>query len=186
MSSHHSVMILTLEGLDGAGKTTLAHRVAERWWDMGFHPLHLAFPGGFMPMVLDLARSQPIEVKQALYAMEMAQAMVGPISEAILQGRPIVIDRWVYSGYAYGQADGLCPCYAEAFFGLLRLPYELSVYLDIPPEVSLARKGEYDLDYLRAVQGHYLNLPFAHRLDANRPLEEVWADLAELLEARGW
>jgi thymidylate kinase len=64
---------------------------------------------------------------------------------------------------------------------------DLIVYLDAPPELLLARKGEGTLEWLERRRQDYLGLakhsPHFVTIDASRPLVEVVRDAAEVIES---
>ena len=64
---------------------------------------------------------------------------------------------------------------------------DLVVYLDAPPDVLIARKGEHTLGWLHERRRHYLAalelVPRHAVVDATRPLEQVIGEVAVLVEA---
>ncbi len=64
---------------------------------------------------------------------------------------------------------------------------DLFFFLDLPAEVAHARKPEVPLEEARKLRERYLtlarSLPNAYVVDASRPLEEVVAEVEEILLA---
>ncbi|MEN9937997.1 MAG: hypothetical protein RLZZ387_4576 [Chloroflexota bacterium] len=107
------------------------------------------------------------------------------------RGNIVIFDRHYYSDYyAYDIANrGRGQPLARRIHGLmLDRVYPkpgLTIYLDAPAEVLFARKGEGTLESLERRRQSYLQLGaqlehFAV-VDANRPLEDVARDVAELI-----
>jgi dTMP kinase len=102
------------EGVDGAGKTTVAARVAERLAAQGFDVLTVREPGGtptgeaIRKILLGLGGVVDDWAEALLFAAarsQLASEIVGP---ALAAGRSVVSDRSVYSSLAYqGGARGL-------------------------------------------------------------------------------
>jgi thymidylate kinase len=62
---------------------------------------------------------------------------------------------------------------------------DLFILLDLPAEVARSRKAEVPLDEARRLRQRYLDLtqslPNAHVVDADRPLDEVVAEVEEII-----
>jgi len=105
---------VAFEGVDGAGKTTVAARVAERLAARGFDVLTVREPGGtptgeaIRRILLGLGGVVDEWAEALLFAAarsQLASEIVGP---ALAAGRAVVSDRSVYSSLAYqGGARGL-------------------------------------------------------------------------------
>jgi dTMP kinase len=105
---------VAFEGVDGAGKTTVAARVAEDLAARGFDVLTVREPGGtptgeaIRRILLGLGGVVDDWAEALLFAAarsQLASEIVGP---ALAAGRAVVSDRSVYSSLAYqGGARGL-------------------------------------------------------------------------------
>lgn len=105
---------VAFEGVDGAGKTTVAARVAEVLTARGFDVLAVREPGGtptgeaIRRILLGLGGVVDDWAEALLFAAarsQLASEIVGP---ALAAGRAVVSDRSVYSSLAYqGGARGL-------------------------------------------------------------------------------
>lgn len=106
-------------------------------------------------------------------------------------GTVVLYDRHFFADYyAYDViGDHGDPTIARRLHGfLLRHVYprpDLVVYLDAPPEVLLARKGEGTLESLAQRRRDYLammdHVRHFHVVDASRPLDEVVAEVRSVL-----
>jgi len=144
---------VAFEGVDGAGKTTVAALVAERLAARGFDVLAVREPGGtptgeaIRDILLGLGGVVSDWAEALLFAAarsQLAAEVVGPALEA---GRAVVSDRSVYSSLAYqGGARGLG---IEAVrrvneAGLGGVWPDLVVLLRVDPEHGLAREAQAD------------------------------------------
>src|SRR4051794_35092082 len=101
---------------------------------------------------------------------------------AKLRGRVVIFDRHFFADYyAYDVAPAARRPWASRLHGqVLRRAYpkpDLFIYLDAPPDVLLARKGEGTLEFLERRRREYLQIGAVVRefvvVDANRPVDEV-------------
>jgi dTMP kinase len=102
--------LITIEGLDGAGKTTLAEGLARSLPDA----LLLREPGGvelserIRALVKDPALSVDARAEALLYAAARAQLVAERVVPALEAGRWVLLDRFVDSSLAYqGAGRGL-------------------------------------------------------------------------------
>ncbi len=106
-------MFISLEGLDGSGKTTQARLLAERLGGRGVNVVVTREPGGsplgdeIRDLVLHGADMTPW-AEAALYAASRAQHVEALIRPALARGVTVICDRYVDSSVAYqGIARGL-------------------------------------------------------------------------------
>jgi dTMP kinase len=114
------------------------------------------------------------------------------IARELARGTVLVCDRYLSSSVAYGEAQGLDRAWLIDVQKYLPQP-DLTVLLDIEPEVSARRKTtdrdryERDLALLARVRTSYLHQVSAGwiRIDADRDRDavaaEVWAGVEKLL-----
>ena len=105
---------VAFEGVDGAGKTTVAARVAERLVAAGFDVLAVREPGGtptgeaIRRILLGLGGVVDDWAEALLFAAARSQLASEVVGPALQAGRVVVSDRSVYSSLAYqGGARGL-------------------------------------------------------------------------------
>lgn len=198
-------MFVVLEGGEGAGKTTLAAALAPRIEALGREVVLTREPGG--TAAGELVRAilhEPLPPWGETFAFLAARAALVDqvIRPALERGAVIISDRFAgstfaYQGYGRGlDLDELRRANALATGGL---EPGLVLYLDLPPEVGLARKdGESEairtglegLAFHRRVREGFLAQAAAdpsrwHTLDATQPpdavAEAAWAVLEERL-----
>jgi len=102
------------EGIDGAGKTTVATRVAAGLRSRGFDVLSVREPGGtptgeaIRGILLGLGGVVGDWAEALLFAAARSQLAAEVVGPALAAGRAVVSDRSVYSSLAYqGGARGL-------------------------------------------------------------------------------
>jgi dTMP kinase len=111
-------MLITIEGLDGAGKTTLAHALQRELAARasGRHVELLREPGGvelserIRALVKDPALAPTPRAEALLYAAARAQLVEKRIRPLLRQGAVVLLDRFVDSSLAYqgaGRALGV-------------------------------------------------------------------------------
>jgi len=136
--------LIAVEGIDQAGKQTVCEWLVGRLRDAGVAAEQTGFPDYATPLGHEITaflrgeRDYPAEARQLLYTAnrwERAAELRGWLAE----GRAVVVDRYIASGVAYGAAQGLDLDWMLAVERGLP-PADLTILLDITPEVSLARK----------------------------------------------
>ena len=106
--------LITIEGLDGAGKTTLAEGLAAALRASGLEVELLREPGGvelserIRTLVKDPALSVDPRAEALLYAAARAQLCAERVAPLLAAGRWVLLDRFVDSSLAYqGAGRGL-------------------------------------------------------------------------------
>jgi dTMP kinase len=106
--------LITIEGLDGAGKTTLADALVAALADRGVDAELLREPGGvelserIRTLVKDPALRVDPRAEALLYAAARAQLVAERVAPLLESGRWVLLDRFVDSSLAYqGSGRGL-------------------------------------------------------------------------------
>jgi dTMP kinase len=140
---------VTLEGPDGAGKTTQAALLVEHLRAAGHEVVALREPGG--TAIGEQIRSLLIDPRHAelaprtemlLFAASRAQLVAEVIGPALARGRIVVCERYLdaslaYQGVARGLGVDLVRAVNDAATGGLRP--DLTLLLDLDPETGLRR-----------------------------------------------
>jgi dTMP kinase len=132
--------LITIEGIDGSGKTTLADRVGEVEL--------LREPGGVVASerVRELVKDPTVELcdraEALLYAAARAQLVTERLVPLLEDGTWIVLDRFVDSSLAYqgaGRALGIEAVRAINLFATVGLEADRTLLLRLDPAAARAR-----------------------------------------------
>jgi dTMP kinase len=99
--------LITIEGIDGAGKTTLAAGLLEALNERGIDVLLLREPGGvaaaerIRELVIDPGLHVTARAEALLYAAARAQLVEEAIEPRLAAGRWLLLDRFIDSSLAY-------------------------------------------------------------------------------------
>jgi dTMP kinase len=192
-------LFITLEGGEGAGKTSAIPMLAARLEEEGYQVLSTREPGGIeiaeaiRAVILDPSNTKMDGRTEALlYAAARRQHLVEKVWPALEKGMIVLCDRFVDSSLAYqGYTRGLG---MEEVMEINRFAVEstmpdLTLFFDISPKEGLARisenkgreKNRLDLEALsfheRVYEGYkILQEQYKNRfvaLDAAKPLANV-------------
>jgi dTMP kinase len=192
-------VFITVEGLDGAGKSTLVAGLAD-----ALGAVVLREPGGvelserIRALVIDPALRCDPRAEALLYAAARAQLVAERLRPLLESGTTVVLDRFVDSSLAYqggGRGLGVEPIRALNEFATGGLEPDRTLLLRIDPAAGLARIAGGDADRLErsggeffaAVGRTYDELAAAEPerfvvLDATQPPEAVLAQALAALQ----
>ena len=187
---------LTLEGLDGSGKTTQARLLAQFLEEKGIKVRLTREPGGGLPGVRDLllkGEALSPEAEYLLFSADRAEHVRKVIFPALEEGFWVISDRYLDSSLAYqgyGRGLPLSWLLQVAKEVTLGLQPHLTFLLDLPPEEALKRVSTPDrlekagLEFFKRVRQGYLELAAREPgrflvVDATRPVDEVQTTLRE-------
>ena len=199
---------LSVEGLDGSGKTTQVDRLEQSLRDYGFSVLRTREPGGceiseeIRHTILTTDHMEMCPACEALlYAAARAQHVHEVIRPAVERGLLVLCDRFVDSSIAYqggGRelgADVVCGLNAPAVAGMMP---DATVYLAIDHQLALERRHSAStLDRIEVesaafhgrVQAAYEKLISEDRrrflvIDGEQAIDLVAADVLDAVLAR--
>lgn len=145
-------MFITLEGTEGAGKTTQLPHLVRFLEDRGFECVVTREPGGtptgrkIRSVLLDPANSDMTpEAELFLYAADRAQHVQTVILPALAKKKTVICDRFVdateaYQGFARGLDRELIALLNRVAAGNLKP--DITILFDLPPETGLNRAWE--------------------------------------------
>ncbi|MEK4075870.1 dTMP kinase [Paenibacillus sp. BGI2013] len=199
---------ITLEGGEGSGKTTMIGRIGSYFEERGIPYVVTREPGGIeiaekiRSIILDpLHTAMDARTEALLYAAARSQHLAEKVEPALRAGKAVICDRFVdsslvYQGYA--RELGIENVWAINRFAIGDLMPDVTLYLDIEPEVGLARIDAHDgrevnrldlenLEFHRKVREGYFLLKeqFPERIrviDASMKQEDVLAAMILSLE----
>jgi len=188
--------LLVLEGIDGAGKSTLARRLEDWCRESGLRPVRSREPtdgahGRTLRRTAQSGRLPPHE-ELALFLDDRAEHVRTLIAPALARGDVVILDRYYFSTAAYQGARGLNPeAILRANEEFAPVP-DLVLLLDLDPTSSHTRIGQRGsgidgfeaAPYLMEVRRIFLTIDrsFMRRIDAGRGPEEVFAECLTHLE----
>ena len=203
-------MFITLEGVEGSGKTTVATAIIATLKARGHDVLYTREPGGnkiaeqIREVILDVTHTgMDARTEALLYAAARRQHLVDVIEPALQRGQVVLCDRFVDSSIAYqGYGRGLGPEEVAAInrFAIAEMSPDLTVFIDVKPEIGLARINQdrgrevnrLDLEALafhQKVYDGYLALAKAHSdrfvtVNGEQTASAVVDEVTNLIEAR--
>jgi dTMP kinase len=194
-------MLVTLEGLDGSGKTTAWESLHERFPDATFtrEPTESWYGESVERSIGDDGADPLAEL--FLFTADHADHLSRVVRPALADGQIVVSDRYSDSRYAYQAAtlsgyDDLAVDDALDYVRTVHEPFtrvpDLTVYLAVDPETGAERAGTTNklerVEHLRQVAANYDRLIEAEpdrfvRIDATRTEADVVADVVRTVEA---
>lgn len=197
---------ITVEGTDGAGKSTQIELLVKYLKNNGFEVVVTREPGGtsisekIREIILDVDNSEMSDITEALlYAASRAQHISQKIKPAVEAGKVVICDRFVDSSIAYqGYARGLDMSLIEDvnMYAVDGMTPDATLFFDIKPEIGIARKKNVQsldriekeaLDFHYKVYNGYKELLEKYpqrikRIDAQMDVEEVHTQVVEVLK----
>jgi dTMP kinase len=198
--------LITIEGLDGAGKTTLAQGLARELAARGRPVELLREPGGvhlserIRELVRDPALTVSPQAEALLYAAARAQLVQERLLPLLDTGVLVLLDRFVDSSLAYqgaGRELGVEQIRAINLLATGGLQSDRTLLLCISPQTGRARQGTRALapdrlelegeEFFARIAAAYSDLARAEprriaSLDAERPAEAVLRDALAAIE----
>ncbi|QCC58166.1 dTMP kinase [Natrinema thermotolerans] len=194
-------MLVTLEGLDGSGKTTLVEALRERYPDATFtrEPTDDSWYGEAVYRSIEDDDADPL-AELFLYTADHADHLSRVIRPALEAGDLVISDRYADSRFAYqGATLETAPAYDFAdpleYVVDLHRPFSiepgLTIYLDLDPETAAQRAGTTNkferAAYLESVRDNYERLLERDpdrfvRVDATRSPDAVLEAVVDALE----
>jgi dTMP kinase len=201
-------LFISLEGGEGAGKSTMILRIRDYLAAKGHAVLVTREPGGIAiaeqirSVILDRQHTaMDARTEALLYAAARRQHLVEKVAPAIHRGQTVLCDRFIDSSLAYqGYARGLGVEAVLAIndFAVEGMMPDLTLYLDISPEAGLARIGrdadreinrldQEALSFHQKVREGYLQLVdrYSDRIrliDADHEAEQVFGEIRAILD----
>ncbi|WXG43317.1 MAG: dTMP kinase [Promethearchaeati archaeon SRVP18_Atabeyarchaeia-1] len=138
-------VLVALEGIDGAGKTTQSKRLRDRLDELGFLSsfFHEPTDGEWGKKIRNLAKKGRDKIKPMeeldFFLRDRIEDVRDNIKPALEKKSVVVMDRYYFSNVAYQGALGLDPDYVERVNRDIAPEADITLILDISPEVALRR-----------------------------------------------
>ena len=197
-------IFITIEGPEGAGKTTIIEMLLEKLESEGYPIMKTREPGGIE--ISEQIRSVILNknntamdgrTEALLYAAARRQHLVEKVLPAIEQGFIVLCDRFIDSSLAYqgfARGIGMDEVYSINRFAIDNRMPDATLYFDIDPEIGMKRINDHkgrevnrldleNLEFHRKVREGYqlLSRKYSNRIieiDASQPLQKVY-EIAE-------
>jgi len=197
--------LITIEGIDGAGKSTLAAALLDALKARGLDVMLLREPGGvpaaerIRELVIDPDLHVTARTEALLYAAARAQLVEEAIEPLLRVGKWLLLDRFIDSSLAYqggGRELGIDSVRAINEFAIRTARPDRTLLLTVDADLgrsrSRSRAGRPDRlereqdDFFDRTAAAYLELASEDpdrilRIDATRPADEVLAAALEAL-----
>ena len=202
--------LITLEGVEGSGKSTLISYVKDFLENRGNNIVVTREPGGIdiaeqiRSVILDKQNTKMDGRTEALlYAAARRQHLVEKIIPSLNEGKIVLCDRFIdsslaYQGYARGL--GIDEVLSINEFAIGNFMPNLTLYLDLDPQVGLSRirkNKEREVNRLDLEEMNFHNkvkegyeevlTKFPDRIvriNANQEIENVFLDIKKVLKDR--
>lgn len=195
---------ITLDGIDGAGKSTNLAVIREWFESQKLPVLFTREPGGtavgeaLRELLLSPQTAVGLRAETLLMFAARQQHLEEVVLPALADGVNVVSDRFTDATFAYqGGGRGVPLADIEVLETWVQGGFrpDLTLLLDVPTEVSMARIGQTrekdrfeqeQADFFARVRGVYLERAAAHPhryalIDSNRSLDDVRADIEAAL-----
>ncbi|WP_175989789.1 dTMP kinase [Bacillus sp. Marseille-Q1617] len=199
---------ITVEGSDGAGKSTILKELYDQLVEDGYEVVQTREPGGIAiaeqirEVILNKDNTaMDIRTEALLYAAARRQHLVEIIIPALEKGAIVICDRFIDSSLAYqgnGRGIGMMEVMNINQFAIEDKMPDLTLYFDIDPEEGLKRIAQHDgrevnrldlesLDFHQKVYEGYQTLvkQYPDRIkvvDASRNKEEVFVSAYDIVK----
>ncbi len=198
---------ITLEGIDGAGKSSHIEALVQHLRGRGATVLSTREPGGtpLAERLRDLVLNAPMDpLTEALLVFAARHDhIVHAIEPALARGDTVVCDRFTDATFAYqGAGRGFDRELLAQLEGWVQhgLQPDLTLWFDLPAAQAEARRAavrapdrfeRQDAAFFERVRGGYQARMDAApqrfaRIDASADRDGVWRQVVAALEARGW
>ena len=200
-------LFISIEGLDGSGKTTQVRQIQDYFEKRNMKTLLLREPGGteigemIRDILLDAKNTEMDSVAEMLlYAASRVQIMAEKVIPALEEGTTVICDRFIDSSIAYqgyGRQLDIGEVYNVNYTAVRHVLPDLTFFLDQHPDTSLKRRKEASkadrlenekMEFHNRVYKGYRELcnKYPDRikiLDASESIEEIGFKIMEQIES---
>jgi len=188
--------MVTIEGIDAAGKNTQSRLLAAWLTNNGLKTFSMSFPDYETPIGREIraflsgTRSYPIQLQHILFAANRWERLE-EIQSHLRRGDMMIVNRYTESNLAYGRANGLPVGWLDNLEKGMPKP-DLVLVLDASPQSlhsrrPVTRKDAYEKSSTlqSRAQNAYRELARARGwkiLDANRSVQDLHAAVLETVK----
>lgn len=198
----YSGKFIVIEGLDGSGQSTQVQLLSDFLTKNGNSVVQTKEPtkdseaGQKIREILNKSyKAEPREF-QELFAQDRKWHLENVVIPALEEGRMVISDRYFFTSFAYGMAEGVDLDYLIKINQNFLMP-DLAIVLRVSPEVCLRRieergsKKEFfeRADHFRKAGNNFEILPQrfenVYIIDGEKPIEEAHQDIKTLIKVHG-
>ena len=188
-------MLIAIEGIDGAGKTTIARFLRDELEKRGFSVILLKEPtdGEYGRRIKEAEDRFDPEEELQLFLLDRKEDVEKNILPALREGKVVIMDRYYISSIAYQGARGLDLDEIRKMNEEIAPKPDLIIILDVSPQEGLKRVGKRgsrtvfeEESYLAEVRENFLRIGEkmgengnVKVINAERELEEVKKDVLD-------
>ena len=196
MTDSHRGLLVVLEGIDGAGKSTQIRRLQLLAQALGFECVASREPtyGQYGKRLRDSAASGRLSrhEEHQLLLLDRREHLETLVQPALARGAVVLLDRYYFSSIAYQAGPGLSAEQMRTDNEAFAPPPDLLLILDLPVDVGLARIGARGdrpnafeavatLQHCREVYAGFAGEPYAKLIDASGDADGVTAQASVAL-----
>lgn len=188
-------MLIAIEGIDGAGKTTIARFLRDELEKRGFSVILLKEPtdGEYGRRIKEAEDRFDPEEELQLFLLDRKEDVEKNILPALREGKVVIMDRYYISSIAYQGARGLDMDEIRKMNEEIAPKPDLIIILDVSPQEGLKRVGKRgsrtvfeEESYLAEVRENFLRIGNkmgengnVEVINTERELEEVKKDVLD-------
>jgi len=194
-------VFITLEGIDGSGKTTNGLALCRWLTELGYQAVYTheptkALTGDYVRSYLSGNGASPY-VEALLFAADRAEHIFSEIIPSLNEGKVLICDRYLSSSLAYQGARGVDSQWIKEL-NKCCIPPDMAFFLDIDIGVAMSRsnakglelnKFETDYEFRRRARDIFTNLAIEGvlcRIDSGQGLDTVQANIrSEVMQLMG-
>lgn len=186
-------LFITLEGIDGSGKSTLCKGLFHRLTELGYETVMTRAPGGtpsgaqIRELILH-GKLHDIKTELFLFLADRAEHVTTIIKPALEAGKVVICDRFSDSTVAYQVERGLDSLQVQKLcsYATSGLEPDLTLLVDLEPEMAYERihKARHKdrienegLYLMRKIRNSYLELLKQHKriilINGNQSVKEL-------------
>ena len=199
-------MLITLEGIDGCGKTTQSKKLKKYLIQQGHNVLLIREPGGekiaekIRKALLDHKNSEMSSLTELLlYSASRAQLVNKVILPAVREKKTVICDRFydstmAYQGYGRGLDKNIIK-YLNRISAYGIIP-DLTILMDLPAIIALKRKHKMTvkdrleqegIGFQRKVRNGYLKIAQTNKtrfkiVNSNQNIERTWLAVKKIID----
>jgi dTMP kinase len=184
---------ITIDGIDGAGSSTQTKLLVDKLIELGYNSVGTKEPnpnGPIEPIIRSIIKGPCIspELEALLFAADRIYHVEFFIKPWLKEGKIVVSDRYLESSIAYQTSQGLDEDWILLINKKAIIP-DVSIILDVDPEISLKRKtiliDRYErIEFLKKVRLKFLERAKKmnyYIIDASKSIIEIHKEILDLV-----